>query len=98
MYEIVYIRADYEPWWMFDGWEDKVVSRRGFETVENAQQYLKELERDFSRRFSKQEKRGFAFTAYWNEEEIEYCVICEEDLQIFHGLIWLVNGKPQMSF
>ncbi|ANU10793.1 hypothetical protein A1A1_17710 [Planococcus antarcticus DSM 14505] len=98
MHEIVYIRADYEPWWMFDGWEDKVVSRQRFETVENAQQYLKELEQDFSRRFSNQEKREFAFTAYWNEEEVEYCEICEEDLQIFHSLIWLFNGKPQISF
>ncbi|MBT2571440.1 DUF1033 family protein [Planococcus sp. ISL-110] len=98
MHEIVYIRADYEPWWMFDGWEEKVISRQKFESAEKAQHYLEELERDFSRRFSGREKRDPAFTAYWNEEEMEYCDKCEEDLQIFHGLIWLSNGKPKISF
>lgn len=95
MHEIIYMRADYEPWWMFDGWEDKVISRKEFGSAEKAKQYMEELDQDFRRRFSQHEKRDSAFTAYWNSEEIEYCEICEEDLQIFHGLIWLYNGKPK---
>lgn len=98
MHEIIYMRADYEPWWMFDDWEDKVVTRRKFSAADSARNYLAELKTDFSLRFSEHEERDAAFTSYWNEEEMEYCEKCEEDLQIFHGLIWLVNGKPQISF
>ncbi|MDQ0427461.1 hypothetical protein QOZ98_000286 [Planomicrobium stackebrandtii] len=98
MHEIVYMRADYEPWWMFDGWEEKVVSRRKFESAEKAREYLEQAQADYSLRFAKREKRDFAFSVFWNEEEMEYCEKCEEDLQIFHGLIWLYNGKPKISF
>lgn len=98
MHEIIYMRADYEPWWMFDDWQEKVVSRREFTTLESAREYLADLKADFSHRFAEHEERDSAFTSYWNLEEMEYCEKCEEDLQIFHGLIWLVNGEPKRSF
>ena len=98
MHEIVCTRADYEPWWMFDDWEEKIISREKFTSIEEAQRHLEELQQDFSLRFSNHEKRGLAFDAYWNEEEMEYCEICEEDLQIFHGIIWLIDGDPKISF
>ncbi|MGB6407058.1 MAG: DUF1033 family protein [Planococcus donghaensis] len=98
MHEIIYMRTDYEPWWMFEGWEEKVVSRHKFNSTENAQSYLENLKNDFSLRFANQKQKNAAFSCYWNEEETEYCENCEEDLQIFHGLIWLVNGQPNISF
>ncbi|AIY05570.1 hypothetical protein Plano_1605 [Planococcus sp. PAMC 21323] len=98
MHEIIYLRTNYEPWWMFEGWEEKVVNRHQFNSTENAQQKLESLKNDFDRRFSNQQQKDFAFTCYWNAEEVEYCEDCEEDLQIFHGLIWLVNGKPHTNF
>ena len=24
MYEVIYMKADYEPWWMFEGWEEMI--------------------------------------------------------------------------
>ncbi len=98
MHEIVYIRADFEPWWMFEGWEEKVVSRQEFRSSEDARIYLEDLMEKFAQQFAEHEQRGMAFTSYWNEEEMEYCEKCEEDLQIFHGLIWLFNGEPRTSF
>lgn len=98
MHEIVYTRADYEPWWMFDDWEEKTISRETFTSSEEAQRHLEELQHDFGLRFSNHEKRDLAFDAYWNEEEMEYCEKCEEDLQIFHSIIWLVDGVPKISF
>lgn len=98
MHDIIYMRADFEPWWMFEGWEDNIVSQQQFASAENARDYLEELKKDFSQRFAGYEQRDVAFASYWNEEEVEYCDSCEEDLQIFHGLIWLFNGNPQISF
>lgn len=98
MHEIVYTRADYEPWWMFDDWREHIVSRQEFASVDQAQHYWEKLKQDFSLRFSNHEKRDVAFDAYWNEEEMEYCEKCEEDLQIFHSIIWLVDGVPKISF
>ncbi|MBD8014179.1 DUF1033 family protein [Microbacterium sp. APC 3898] len=98
MHEIVYTRADYEPWWMFDDWKEKIVSLQQFSSDEEAQRYLEEQKQAFSLQFANHEKRDLAFDAYWNEEEMEYCEKCEEDLQIFHSLIWLVDGVPKISF
>ena len=24
MFEVIYMKADYEPWWMFEGWEEMI--------------------------------------------------------------------------
>ncbi|KAA0956470.1 DUF1033 family protein [Planococcus sp. ANT_H30] len=98
MHDIIYIRANFEPWWMFEGWQDQIISQQQFTLAENARNCLEELKKEFSQRFVESEQREVAFSCYWNEEEVEYCESCEEDLQIFHGLIWLFNGNPQTSF
>ncbi|ANU28245.1 DUF1033 family protein [Planococcus versutus] len=98
MHEIIYMKTDYEPWWMFDGWEKSVVSRHEFTSAKEAMGFLETLKQDFSYRFPEHEQRNQAFYCYWNEEEVEYCDKCEEDLQVFHGLIWLVDGKSSTSY
>ncbi|MET0960338.1 MAG: DUF1033 family protein, partial [Psychrobacillus psychrotolerans] len=25
MFEVIYMKADYEPWWLFEGWEQHIV-------------------------------------------------------------------------
>lgn len=97
LHEVVYMKTDYEPWWMFDDWQDEIVSRQEFSSAQQAHAYLTTLINDFDLRFSMKEKRAPAFFCYWNEEELEYCEKCEEELQVFHGLIWLENGKPRKN-
>ncbi len=34
MFKIIYMKADYEPWWQFEGWEEHIVSTETFDTEE----------------------------------------------------------------
>ena len=31
MYKIIYMKADFEPWWQFEGWEEHIVSVYSYE-------------------------------------------------------------------
>lgn len=94
MHEIIHIRADFEPWWMLEGWEQEIVSRKKFDTAQRAARYLEELKKNLTEQYPQSKAKAPAFYAYWKEGEMEYCEDCEEDLQIYHGLIWLQDGKP----
>lgn len=92
MYEVVYMKADYEPWWMFDGWEETIVSRQSFSVKQEAEQYLEELVVKFRESYKKERKKDLYFYAFWSNEEQCYCDSCDDDLQLFHGLLMLYKG------
>lgn len=94
MYEIIYIKADYEPWWMFEEWESTIVKRQTFITLEEAQGYLDELDQTFRTRYDCCEVRKDCFFAYWTTSEQIFCEGCDDNLQIFHGIITMKDGKP----
>ena len=27
MFEIIYMKADFEPWWAFEGWEEHIIKK-----------------------------------------------------------------------
>lgn len=97
MHEIIYLRADFEPWWMLEGWEQEVISREIFDTAQQAAGYLEGLKQKLAAQYPESKSKAPAFYAYWKEGETEYCEDCGEDLQIYHGLVWLQNGTPVES-
>ena len=94
VYEIVYMKADYEPWWMFDDWEKMIQSRRSFSSTKEAFEYLHDLKQEFGAKYNYYEERKDCFFAFWSEHERFFCEGCDDDLQIFHGIITLADGKP----
>lgn len=90
MYEIIYMKADYEPWWNFDGWEEFILERKAFEDEGDALDYLSSVLRDLRSKFpfEKEKEKDHKYWAFWNVKDQCYCENCDEDLQIFHGVIW----------
>lgn len=93
-YEVVYMKADYEPWWMFEDWEKTIQSRQAFETANEALEYLFDLKKKFGAKYKYQEERKDCFFAYWTDSERIFCEGCDEDLQMYHGIIFLADGNP----
>lgn len=87
MYKIIYMKADYEPWWKFDDFESKIVEVFEFETEEQFQVGVEKLLKEFRMNYSNEENREGKYYAFWNEEEKEYCDSCDEENQIYHGII-----------
>lgn len=94
MFEVIYMKAEFEPWWMFDGWEEDIQSRQSFEDELEAKQYLNEVLSKLRKKYINENTRKECFYAFWCEGEKVYCEPCGDDLQIFHGVILLCEGKP----
>lgn len=94
MYEVIYMKAEFEPWWMFDGWEDEVLSRESFMNKADADHHLNELLMKFRTKYQHEQQKKECFYAFWCDEERSFCEACDDDLQIFHGVFILLNGKP----
>lgn len=98
MNEIIYMRAGYEPWWMFSGWEDTIVKKKMFENAEEAKVYLDSLLKEFRLKYPNEGSQKGAFWAFWTEDEQEFCEACDDDLQTYHGILWIRNGIPVRDF
>lgn len=97
MFEVVYIKADFEPWWMFEEWRDFTVSSKTFATQQTMQEYVDQLIQSMQLHFDSYECRKGCFHAFWSATEKYYCDGCEGDAQIYHGIIVLHNDEPALA-
>lgn len=87
MYKIIYIKADYEPWWQFDGWEQHIVSTEAFNCKQQFNAAFIKLLTKFREKYENEVCKHERYFAFWSEEECEFCEACDEDAQIYHGII-----------
>lgn len=88
MYKVIYMKADYEPWWQFDGWEEFIVKESSFQNKEEAQSFLESTLHSFEVKYGHQDHRKERFWAFWSDEEVAFCEACDDDIQTYHGIIW----------
>jgi hypothetical protein len=95
-WKVVRMSGEAEPWWFFSGWEkditEEIVCANEKEAFDQFIILVQELNDKFQH--SKQKKNTVAF---WNEDEKVFCEECDDDLQLFHGLL-LMEGKNPKSF
>lgn len=87
MYKIIYMKADYEPWWQFEDWESHIVYEQIFHTKKEMEQALQQILDDFRKKYDHEESREGKYFAFWSEDEKRFCEACDDELQIFHGII-----------
>ncbi|RHW37693.1 DUF1033 family protein [Lysinibacillus yapensis] len=86
VYKIIYMKAEYEPWWKFDGWEEQIVFTKEFLSEKEFQQCLAHTLAEFRKQYKYESKKNNYF-AFWKDEERVYCEACEDDIQVYHGII-----------
>lgn len=94
MFEVIYMKADYEPWWLFEGWEETILSRHTFQEVSEAKAYLEKTLQSFRVKYENEQMKKECFYAFWTEQEKHFCEACDDDSQIFHGIITFCEGEP----
>lgn len=87
MYKIIYMKADFEPWWQFEGWESTIISIKAFDSEHQFELALQEILTEFRLAYGSEQSKDGKFFAFWNEDECEYCEACDEDAQWYHGII-----------
>ena len=87
MYTVNLMVADYEPWWQFDDMVEKFTDEKTYATVEQYEHAVAELLSQFRLNYQAEDSREGKFFAFWNEGEISYCEGCDEDLQVYYGVV-----------
>ncbi|KAA1040247.1 DUF1033 family protein [Macrococcus equipercicus] len=89
MFQLKVIRADYEGWWLFEDWPEKVIMTQTFQTAEElAAGYEQQLEA-MRQKFPNEIIGKYNIHAFYRNCELEFCEECDEDLQIYYSLIAL---------
>lgn len=94
MYRVIETKGKDEPWWMFDNWQDSIVNEQAVNSSEEAVALMQQWSQTMEKHYQHQREKKGAI-AFWNEDEVEYCVPCEEDLQIYHGLM-IIDGDGSL--
>lgn len=87
VFKLIYMKADYEPWWQFEGWEAFIEEELVFESEHALDEALAKKLMDFRATYEHEQQKESQFFAFWSDNECEYCEACDDDAQIFHGLI-----------
>ncbi len=86
--EILQTKSDAEPWWFFEDWEKDIVLRETYINKEDIFVKYIELLSDLINKFPEvKAKNDFATIAFWNEEEEVFCEACDDDVQIYYGVL-----------
>lgn len=88
MYKLILMKADYEPWWQFDDIQEKYVEELHFDHYENYAFRALQVVQNFRQKYQHEANRDGIFYAFWNDEEVQFCEGCDEDLQVYHGVIF----------
>ncbi|MCG1770203.1 regulatory protein MsaA [Staphylococcus epidermidis] len=93
MWTVVKIRADYEGWWLFDDWPQKIVEQSEFTTYEQMMEYYINVLNHSKKRYDNYVVGKYNIHAFYNNCDLNFCEDCEEDLQIFYSFIILKNNE-----
>lgn len=93
MYQIFFTEGEYEPWWFFEDWKTLVLSETSFPTYEEAVRSYNEHDEQLTSKYPFKKTKGNYLVAYWSEDESVYCESCEDDIQLYYGLMLLKNDK-----
>ena len=93
MFKVIETAGHDEPWWFFEDWEKMIVSTEEFDEIEEALCAYQALYQNFEDNYPEKREKGSCCVAFWNTVETDYCVPCECDLQIFHGIMTWLNKQ-----
>ena len=95
-WRVITTKSDAEPWWYFEGWEKDIVKDCTFDSKDGAvDTFLTEMRR-LSESYPKSKSKKFHSVAFWNPEEVVFCEACDDDLQLYYGLIIFENDQPMV--
>lgn len=93
-WEVIVMKGESEPWWFFPEWRNAIIEMYTYSDSRAAIQKYRSLFYQLREEFDYVKVRKTSLAAFWNEEDVSYCEYCDDDLQLFYGLMILLNGEP----
>lgn len=95
MYQVIQTKGTDEPWWFFENWKRMIQHVTEVETLDEAVSTYHELSEIFAQQYAHHREKDGTL-AYWNDDETEFCGPCDDDLQVYHGLL-VMQGETLVS-
>ncbi|MGM0845275.1 MAG: DUF1033 family protein [Bacillota bacterium] len=91
-WRIVRISGEAEPWWFFSDWKKDIKEEIHHTDEKEAFEQFISLVEEFTHKYqhTKHKKNTAAF---WNDGDKVFCEACDDDLQLYHGLILMENDQ-----
>ncbi|CAD2075460.1 DUF1033 family protein [Phocicoccus pinnipedialis] len=93
MFKVVLLTADYEGWWFFSDWQEHVQVTINCESYKEMElQYIK-MCKLLDQKYKVKQTGKYGITSFYNTCDIRYCDDCDDDVQIYHTPLMLIDGK-----
>jgi hypothetical protein len=93
-WKVIMTKSDAEPWWFFEDWKRDIVEEWKYDNKSDAiAKYKEEIVR-LNRLLPEIKTKYYNSFAFWHPDEIVFCEACDDDLQIYHGIILFENDDP----
>jgi len=93
-WEVIVTKGENEPWWFFDDWKQDIRQYSLYHAKKEAIHAYWNLYEQLTNKYEYVKVKKTSLAAFWNKGEIAYCTQCEDDLQLYCGLIIMRNGTP----
>lgn len=93
-WEIIIMKGESEPWWFFSGWKKDILATYVFSDKNSAFAKYGALYGQFISRHDHVKIKNTSMAAFWQAGDYVYCDSCDDDLQIYYGLLIFLNGEP----
>jgi len=97
VYQVIRTEGEYEPWWFFEDWMDFIVESADYADFQEAVAAYERAAEKLSVVYPFQKTKETYLTAYWSDGEIRFCENCDDDVQLYHGLMLLQDGKKLLQ-
>ncbi|WP_078410399.1 DUF1033 family protein [Priestia abyssalis] len=86
-------KGDCEPWLFLDGWQEEITERLSFHDQDEALRTYAQWIKEYKRSFESVKETNLSLFSFWNEGEMHYCEACDDDLQLFYGIVFMKGGE-----
>ncbi|WP_158598281.1 DUF1033 family protein [Falsibacillus albus] len=93
-WRVIIMKGENEPWWFFEDWEEDIVLEKSFDDKEKAISFFNEKAEKFKSVYQRMRQKKTIMAAFWNEGERNFCEGCDDDLQIYLGLMLMYGNEP----
>ena len=93
MWKVVTMRADYEGWWLFDDWTDHITHEIICNDFDEMLITYNNLLKSYQGKYANEIVGKYNIHAFYNNCDIAFCEVCEEDLQIFYSILILNDNS-----
>lgn len=95
MFQVKIMRGYSEPWWFFEDWQEDVINSQSYQRLATAKITFNQLKEEYKVQFDHMKAKNNYCIAFWNDNDIEFCEECDDDVQIFTGIL-IVDQNNQL--